>query len=302
MLRSVIHVCRHQLVNNAFKGIITCDSLLTHRLASLIQRAIQIIGETDGVILVEFVAGPQLSTHLGVPKAVGCILADTDMIAVGIRVGCNGIVLAMISIGKLQRAEDLQPFCAILHRGIVVGRPLFVILHLAVCLHTHALALWTDGFDADDGTDLGIVLGTGRRDDVHALDVSRFQLFQFPCVLHLLIVDVDFWRSFCENGKIAVLALYPWQHREHIVSRTHVLQQRVLDIDGHATSRHLVLWSITLHRHFTQHLRVGQHLNVAHVALRCVDIPCYISHARYFQQAFFFCTNFECTISFSRYT
>ena len=40
---------------------------------------------------------------------------------------------------------------------------------------------------------------------------------------------------------------------------------------------------MAFHYHFTKHLRVGLHLNVAHVALPCVDILYYISYARNFQ-------------------
>ena len=77
------------------------------------------------------------------------------MIAVGIRVGCNGIVLGVVAVIDHHATKYLQSARAIFHRCIVVGCPLLVILHLTVCLHTYALALWTDGFDADDGTDLG---------------------------------------------------------------------------------------------------------------------------------------------------
>ena len=150
MKRTVGSSDAHKLVNVAFQRVVACDSLLTHRLAPLIQRAIQLIGETDGVLLVEFVAGSQFPTHLGVPKGVGRILADADMIAVGMRVGCDGIVLTVISIGKLQRAEHLQSSSAVLYGHVIVGRPLVVTLHLAICLRAHAVALPSDGLDADD--------------------------------------------------------------------------------------------------------------------------------------------------------
>ena len=51
MMRTVGSSDAHKLINVAFQRVVACDSLLTHRLTPLIQRAIQLIGETDGVIL-----------------------------------------------------------------------------------------------------------------------------------------------------------------------------------------------------------------------------------------------------------
>ena len=171
-MRTVGSSDAHKLINVAFQRVVACNSLLTHRLASLIQRAIQFIGKTDGIILVEFVAGPQFPTHLGVPKGVGCRLADADMIAVSMCVGCNGIILTVTSIGKLQHAEYLQPSFAMLHGHVIVGCQLVITLHLAICLHAYVVALMLLRLDANDSTDLGIVLGTRRSNDIHALDVG----------------------------------------------------------------------------------------------------------------------------------
>ena len=58
----------------------------------------------------------------------------------------------------------------------------------------------------------------------------------------------------------------------------------VCDVCHKSLAAHLELGDMTFHNDLTQHLCVGLHLYVAHVSLSCVDILCYISYTRYFQQ------------------
>ena len=114
---------------------------------------------------------------------------------------------------------------------------------------------------------------------------------------HLLVVDIDFWCALGKHGEVAITALHLWQHRQHIVSRADIFQQRVLNIDGHAARGHLVLRTIAFHYDLAQRLCVGLHLNVTNIALPCVYIHCYISYARHFQQTVLFVgADAECSI------
>ena len=58
-------------------------------------------------------------------------------------------------------------------------------------VETETLADGTDGLDADDGLDGGVVFGTRRHYDLHVLDLIAAQLVKFALVAHLPAVDVD---------------------------------------------------------------------------------------------------------------
>ena len=58
-------------------------------------------------------------------------------------------------------------------------------------VETETLADGTDGLDADDGLDGGVVFGTGSHHHLHILDLVAAQLVEFALVAHLPSVDVD---------------------------------------------------------------------------------------------------------------
>ena len=160
----------------------------------------------------------------------------------------------MIAILENSDTKHFQSSRAISHRHIIVGSPLFIKCHLAICLYTDTVALMSLRLDAYDGTNLSIVLGSRRGDDIHALDVCGLQLLQLPWVLYLLVVDVYFRCPLGKDGEIAVAAFYLWQHRQHIVSSSHIFEYRVLNLYGHSACGHLVLWNLAFDRYTFQHL------------------------------------------------
>ena len=87
------------------------------------------------------------------------------------------IILGMVAILENSDTKHFQSSRSILYHSIIVICPLLVIYYLAICLHAHAVTLPSDGLDANDSTDLGIVPGTRRGNHVHALDVCGLQLF-----------------------------------------------------------------------------------------------------------------------------
>ena len=207
------------------------------------------------------------------------------------------IVLGMVVVIDHHVSEHLQTARAIFYRGIVVGCPFLVIFYLAGCLHADAVVLTLLRLYADNRPDFCIVLGTRRGNDIHAFDVGGLQPLQFVGVLYFFVVDVDFRCTFGKDGEVTVATLYLWQHRQHIVSRTDILQQRVLNIDGHASRGHLILWTFALHHHFTQLFRVGLHLDIAHISSPCIEILCRISNACHFQQTILYVgADAECSV------
>ncbi len=52
-------------------------------------------------------------------------------------------------------------------------------------VETETLADGTDGLDADDGLDGGVVFGTRRHYDLHVLDLIAAQLVKFALVARL---------------------------------------------------------------------------------------------------------------------
>ena len=109
-------------------------------------------------------------------------------------------------------------------------------------------------------------------------------MIQFFFVAHLPAIDVNDWRAFAEDFVNSVLGYDARHVFQHIVGSTYLAERRVCDVCHESLAAHLELGDMTFHNDLTQHLCVGLHLYVAHVALSCVDILCYISYTRYFQQ------------------
>ena len=133
------------------------------------------------------------------------IFADMDFLV-------NVLVCAVVSVVEGYVGKSFQSVCAILQGEVVIVVPLVVNSRLVVSHYAQSVALWLQGLDTDNSIDLCIIPGTWGCNNLNILYVGGFQLFQFICIVHLLVVDVDFWLTLCENLKLAVASLYHWNH------------------------------------------------------------------------------------------
>ena len=152
------------------------------------------------------------------------------------------------------------------------------------CINTETIASPTNSLNLHDGSHGCIILCTRIGDKLYALDVSGFQLIQFFFVAHLPAIDVNDWRAFAEDFVNSVLGYDARHVFQHIVGSTNLAERGVCDVCHESLAAHLELGDMTFHNDLTECLRVRVHLNVTYVALSCVDILCYISYTRYFQQ------------------
>ena len=92
-------------------------------------------------------------------------------------------------------------------------------------------------------------------------------------VAYLFIIDVDFGLALGHDGKLAVTPLNTWQQGEQVISSTHIVENAVLNLDGHAARGHLVLRYLALYHHAADA-----------VGLRMHDDGAYLAHADAAQQ------------------
>ena len=109
-------------------------------------------------------------------------------------------------------------------------------------------------------------------------------MLQFFFVAHFSAIDVNDGRAFAEDFVNSILGYDARHVFQHIVGSTYLAERRVCDICHESLSAHLELGDMTFHHDLIECLRIRLHLNVTYVALSCVDILCYISYTRYFQQ------------------
>ena len=165
-------------------------------------------------------------------------------------------------------AEDFQPARTVFYGEIFVVSPPIIVFCLGVCLYAQSVVMSFDSLNTDNRPDFSIVFRTRRGDDVNTLDVSRFELLQFLCVAYLLIVDIDLRLALGKDGKLTVAPLHARQHREQVVGCANVLQDRVLYLNGHATSSGLILRNLALHGNVLQYDGIALKADVAHLADR----------------------------------
>ena len=160
VLWAVAYIHFYILVNHSFEGVVSCDGLLCLNRSTLIERAAKIVGETDGVVIVEIITGSYLPAKHGVPEVVGTYLYDVYVIIVCPDVSRYCIVLGMVAVIDHHVSEHFQTARVVFHCGIIIGCPLLIKFYLAICLHADAVALMLLRLYADDRPGFCIVLGT----------------------------------------------------------------------------------------------------------------------------------------------
>ena len=197
--------------------------------------------------------------------SAGQICFSQELVFLDVQLLCEVLVVAVMTIVECCIAKHLKPACAVFQSQVVVVVPLVVARCLAVSLDTEAVALRSECPDADHGIHLGIVLCTRCGDDIDVLDVIRLELLQFLGVAHLLVVDVNLWLALRQDGEFAIASLYHRQHRQQIVGRPHVMQERVLHLYRHSARSHPVLRHRTFHGHIADGVRLGLQCNGSQV-------------------------------------
>ncbi len=121
------------------------------------------------------------------------VVHQTVLLIVALQVGILSAVVGLTAAAVLVfgHTEDVKSARAVIQVQFLQTIDVVVHARHRAAVETETLADGTDGLDADDGLDGGVVFGTGSHHHLHILDLVAAQLVEFALVAHLPSVDVD---------------------------------------------------------------------------------------------------------------